>query len=148
MLPSAGHSHLDTFHEDQKCLSADHPLIFPSTGQWHPTHTQPVPTTPPPRPPAPSTPPTTTPGNISVLQPRLSHWTVVSGQPTNPRVGQHHQADMWPLWAGLHQDTGSRVEETQQWMGPDSSQLRSTELGTGRFFFCSQCFLKCDFKSY
>lgn len=43
-------------------FSTDHPLTFPSTGQWHLTPTQPAPATPPPRPPAPSTPPTTTPG--------------------------------------------------------------------------------------
>lgn len=114
----------------------------PSTGQWHLTPTQPAPTTPPPRPPAPSTPPTTTPGTISMLQPRPSHWTVVSGRPTNPQEGRHHQAGMWPLWAGPHRDTGSRVEETQRLTGPDSSQLRSTELGTGRFLNSSPCFLK------
>lgn len=106
-------------------------LTFLSKGQWHLTPTLPAPTTPPPRPPAPSTPPTTMPGTTLVLQPRLSHSIVASGQPTSPQEGLRQRGVMWPLWAGPHRDTGSRVEEIKWLTDQGSSQLRNTEPGTG-----------------
>ena len=108
-------------------------IDFTPTGQWRPTPTPPAPTTPPPRPPAPSTPLTTTPGTTSAPRPRLSHWTEASGQPTSPQEPVGPQGDTRPLWAGPHQDTGSRVEEIQRLTGRGSSRLRNTGLGTGRF---------------
>lgn len=105
---------------------------FPLTGQWHLTLTQPAPTIPPARLRAPSTPVTTTPGTTSALQPRPSHWTGASGQPTSLQEVQQQQDVMWPLWAGPHQDTGCKGAEIKWSTGPGSSRLKSTVPDMGK----------------
>lgn len=97
-----------------------------TAGPWRPTRTLPAPTTPPPRPPAPPTPSTTTAENTPALQPRHSHWTADSGRRTSlQQVEGPHQDAMWHPWAGLHQDTGPRPEETPRLTVRGSSRLRN-----------------------